>query len=438
MDKKTHEDLVSLNVTGDLARLIPLAKQQEVRATSIFLSCLSSVKEFAEQVLNPLGVSAGVRSKINVFTEIQFKNKFDNINLRPDGLIVVHTGKKTWRALIEAKVGNNLLKEAQIRDYLTIAKNSKIDAIITISNEYSTLPNHHPLISKLKKNDLKNVGLYHWSWMNLVTEANHLIKKGTIQDSDQNFILQEMVRYFYHKDSGASEFDSMNSEWPAVIDQVKNRQKLSKSCEKVKNTVLAWHQETRDMCLNITKYTDVPTPAFLKLLRAHINDPMKRIEDDVEKFIETHLLEAYIDIPNTASELKVVADVLTRNICFSMSVDAPTDKKRNSAKLNWLLRQIKDVKPENIIIEAVTVGKTGNKQSTLKEILTDERNILGTDDRDYTIKSFVISMNIGIGAKFSSCKGFITEIEKYLLEFYKNIGENLKQPVIEPPKVITT
>lgn len=151
MNNEKTNDLAEIGVTGEIARLMPLAKQQEAKATSIILSCLSSVKEFAEQVLNPLGVSAGVRSKINVYTEVKFQNKFDKINLRPDGLIVVHNGKKAWRALIEAKVGNNLLKETQVKEYITIAKNYKIDAIITISNEYSTLPSHHPLISKFKK-----------------------------------------------------------------------------------------------------------------------------------------------------------------------------------------------------------------------------------------------------------------------------------------------
>lgn len=272
--------------------------------------------------------------------------------------------------------------------------------------------------------------------MNLVTEANHLIKKNSIGDIDQHYLLKEMVRYFYHKDSGASEFITMNTEWPKIITQVKNRQKLLKSCDKVKNTVLAWHQESRDMCLDITKHTDVPTPAYLKLSRIHTNDPLKRIDDDIEKLVEDHLLEAYIDIPNTASELKVVADISRRNLCYSMSVDAPTNKKRNSAKLNWLLRQLKGIPKDNIFLEAITFGKAENKHASLSEILIDERNILGGVDTDYTITEFNVIMNVGIGAKFSSCKGFIIEIEKNLLEFYKNIGENLKQPVADPPKVI--
>ncbi len=435
---KTADDLKEINAEGEVAMLIPLVKSLEIKATSIILSCLSSVKEFAEQVLNPIGVSAGVRSKISVYTEVRFQNKFDKINLRPDGLIVVRNGKKVWRALIESKIGSNQIEESQVRDYITIAKKSKVDAIITISNEYASLPHHHPLLSNFKKNELKSIGLYHWSWMNLVTEANHLIKQDNIEDDDQYYLLKEMVRYFIHKDSGASEFDSMNAEWPEIITAVKNDQKLLKSCEKVRNTVVAWHQESRDMCLDITKNTDVPIPAFLKLSRAHINDPVKRIEDDIDQLVQNYSLTSHLDIPNTASELKVNVNISKRTISYSMSVDAPSDKKRNSAKLNWLLRQLKGIKTENIMIEGVTFGKTENRLCFLSDILEDERNILGDSEKDYTFTAFNILMNIGIGAKFSSRKGFILDLEKNLLEFYKNIGENLKQPVAEPPKVIAT
>lgn len=124
--------------------------------------------------------------------------------------IVVNTGRKQWKALVEAKIGNSDLDEQQIKDYLILAKKHNIDAVITLSNQYSAIPTHHPV--SLKKSDLKGIELYHFSWMFILTEAIMLLKTMSVDDEDQRFLLNEMVRYFDHDSVGVSEFSSMNHE----------------------------------------------------------------------------------------------------------------------------------------------------------------------------------------------------------------------------------
>lgn len=96
---------------GEEARLFPVLSttSKEGRTTSAVLACLGRVDEFSRSLLGSLGQKVGVRSHITTYTEVVFKGEKGQAEERPDGLIVVSTGKREWRALVEAKVGNSLL-----------------------------------------------------------------------------------------------------------------------------------------------------------------------------------------------------------------------------------------------------------------------------------------------------------------------------------------
>ena len=133
---------------GDIARLIPVTADtsREQRALSILLAAFRSVHEFRETMLNSVGVRLGKRASAQAWTEVTFSSdpKLSKSD-RPDGLLIIDTGRKKWTALIEAKIGNSKIDEDQIKRYIQIAKDNKIDAIITISNEFTALPDHSPI-----------------------------------------------------------------------------------------------------------------------------------------------------------------------------------------------------------------------------------------------------------------------------------------------------
>lgn len=106
---------------------------------------MTKVEELGATLLGTVGQKIGKMAVISTFTEVVFKGQKTDINDRPGGLIIVKIGKREWRALVEAKVGNSKLDEAQIERYRTIAKNHGIDCVITLSNQFATSPLHHPL-----------------------------------------------------------------------------------------------------------------------------------------------------------------------------------------------------------------------------------------------------------------------------------------------------
>ena len=429
----SKQKLPEFLATGEPARLIPVVSEgsKEGRATSILLSTLSAVHEFSQSLFGAVGVRVGSRTNIEVYTEIVFKDKDATIKLRPDGLIIINKGKTQWKALVEAKIGNAELSPDQVKDYLALAKKHKIDAVITISNQYSALPTHHPI--PLKRSDLKGVKLYHWSWMFIFTEAILLLKSMGVEDADQQFLLHEMTRYFDHPSVGVASFTSMNKEWKDVTQKVKSGSRLVKSSEEVENTVGSWHQEARDLCLIMSRKLAVPVSLGLSL--KHKKNPADRLKEDCDILVSTQTMVCEIEIPDAASSLTVVADLTRRTVDRSMRVEAPKDKQRATARLSWLLRQLKDINPQDIYIKTVTRGKSNNPQALLEVVRENPMAILKNEGVEIQPIAFEVMMVNDLAGKFSGRNTFIEAVEYTVTHFYEEAGQNLQVWVPSAPKV---
>ena len=207
--------------SGEVARLIPVIadSRREQRVVSVFLATLSAVPNLAQPLLSGVGARLGKRSAIDTFIEVAVTGHKDAKD-RPDGLIVVSSGKKTWKALVEAKIGTAGLGDETVNRYLQIARDSGIDAVITVSNQFVARPGHSPV--NAPKNLTRRVGLYHWSWKLILTEAILLQIRGAVTDPDQAFILREFVRFLAHDSVGVSGFETMPSHWREAVTLVKS------------------------------------------------------------------------------------------------------------------------------------------------------------------------------------------------------------------------
>lgn len=421
--------------SGEPARLIPIIpdSSREQKSASVFLSGLRSVYEFRQAMLASISVKVGTNAKLDAWTEIVFKMQDKNlpkVKDRPDGLLILRTGKREWRALIEAKVGSEEIKEDQITKYLQQAKHYGLDAVITISNQFTAIPSHHPV--KLNKNLTKSVDLFHWSWAYIVTQCQLLISNKNVNDEDQNFILQEILRYFLSDRSGVTSFGQMNPEWKEVVNKVRSKACLTKTSSEVQNTIAAWHQEQKDLCLLLSRETS--SEVTLKLKNAHRLDPALRIKEDAEAFCKDQVLVCTIDIPNTAAPLEVCADLERRMIFCSMRLTAPKDKKSTKARLNWLLRQLKDTKAVGFYIRATRPGKA---QPTYEPIavLREWPEKIESDSGNATATAFEVVYEAELAAKFVGRRVFIEELEIAVPHFYAEAGQYLKAWVAPPPKI---
>ncbi|MDC0661369.1 hypothetical protein [Marinobacter sp. SS21] len=420
---------------GEPARLIPIVADsaREQKSTSVLLAGMRSVFELRQALLKSIGIKVGVKAVLEAWTEVVFdasSPKEQKPKDRPDGLLILRTGKKEWRALIEAKVGNEKIDEEQIAKYLQQAKTHQLDAVITISNQFAALPTHHPI--KLPKSATKTVDLFHWSWAFVRTQCALLLKNDSVEDEDQIFILNEILRYFESERAGISNFDQMNPEWKDLVNKVKSNGTLNKASDEVQNTISAWHQEQRDLCLIMSRKTG--SDVSLKLKNNHRLDPALRLKDDAEEFCKVPVLQCALNIINAAADLEVKADLKGRMIFCSMRLAAPKDKKSTKARVNWLLRQLKQTNPEGFYIRATRPGKAEPTHEALKN-LRDNPELLESDTSNTSATTFEVVYEIDLAAKFGGRKVFIEELEKAVPHFYQEAGQWLKAWTAPPPKI---
>ncbi len=423
-------DLPSYLKSGERTRLIPTVADtsKEGRAVSILLSAMMAVKPLATELLSPLGQRPGKRTRLDCYREVVFHGTANND--RPDGLIIVRHGKSEWTALVEGKIGKAKIDGDQIHRYANIAKDHKIDAILTVSNEFAGLPEHGP--AQLPKVLARHVSLYHWSWMSVLTQALLLLSDGKIENPHEQLILREVARFLRHPSTGISGYTSMAPAWKELGTQIQSGAPISKSMDIVQDAVSSWHQEERDLCLLLSRKLGLPV--HVRMSRSHKNDAQQRLLDESSELCTTFRVNSMFDIPDTAAPLLVVGDFRRRSVTCSMQLKAPEDRKRNSARINWLLRQLRDVEDERIFIRAVWPKRASDTQIGLGELRANPA-ALETDRESLSLQYFDVRMVGDFKANFSSPRKFIEIIEGFVPAYYEKIGQHLRAWVPTPPKL---
>ena len=136
--------------------------------------------------------------------------------------------------------------------------------------------------------------------------------------------------------------------------------------EDVINTVPCWHQEQRGLCLIMRK---LGQNVGLKLSRTHRTDPQARLKDDCETLVNEKVLRCVLDVPHAATDIEVVANLTKRTISCSMKLGAPKDKKRTSARVNWLTPQLIKTETDCMAEEAFRTGKAEETEAPQETLL---------------------------------------------------------------------
>ena len=104
---------------------------------------MEQAPELSRSLMQGQGAPLGKTSKLRAWTETGpvAKKGAD----RPDGRIEIQSARgQKWIALLEAKIGKAGLDNDQIESYLAEGRSVGANALITISNDFAVLPDHHP------------------------------------------------------------------------------------------------------------------------------------------------------------------------------------------------------------------------------------------------------------------------------------------------------
>lgn len=420
--------------SGEVARLIPSVADtaKEVRVTSCLLATWTVVPTFADAVLGMCGCMTGSRRKLSCYTEVAFRGNGGDKKLRPDGLVVASAGTRTWCALVESKVGNSCLEANQVEGYLDLARAHGIDAVITISNQLALVPTHHPV--QVPKSKLRSVNLYHFSWHALLSQAILIAQGKQVQDPEQAFILHELVRYLQHEASGVVAFSQMGTGWKQICGDIQNGVEIRKSNPSAVEVVENWHQLVRHLALQLS--IAVGRPVRIGMSRAEILDPALKLQNGLASLITHNVLDAEFDVPDAAGMIRLAADFRRRTITFTFKVDAPKDKIRPTASINWLIRQLDHLTDSDVLIRAHWPRRIPSTMAPLPEVLQDPK-VLVTSSHGEIPVGFELIRVLDLAGRFRGSRTFVEEAEKWLPRFYEEVVQRVAAWSPKPPKIKT-
>ncbi|HTZ45805.1 MAG TPA: hypothetical protein VMB79_18230 [Jatrophihabitans sp.] len=410
------------------ARLIPVSgingsDEQERRGSSALLAVLSSVKEFGRAVIAPLGAPSGT---IETYIEVPFA--FGDRNVRPDGVIRVRRGTRTWTALVEVKTGRNELKTEQLEAYLDIAREQQFDVVLTVSNQLVAIPGVHP--TSVDKKKLKKVELKHLSWSQIHTEAVVQRVNRSVADPDQAWILNELIRYLEHDRSGAVDFDDMGPDWVAVRNGVTNRT-LRASDVSAAEVVARFGQLIAFSAMRLSRQLGVEVRPALS--RSELKDAAAFQQRAVTRLVDHGILQGSIRVPHAVAPFTVTADLRSGLVTCTLEVAAP-GQGRSTTRINWLTRQLVKA-PDALLIEGWAAwARTPGPCRALSEVRAKPDLLI--DDPKKELKGFSVRLSAVAGTKRGQGRGsFVGSVLGLVDNFYEQVVQQIKPWTAPAPSI---
>ncbi|WP_432127866.1 TerD family protein [Streptomyces sp. bgisy082] len=401
------------------ARLFPVPsyksdREREVRATSVLLSVMAEVPEFGRRLTAGFGAPAG---RMQTFTEVSLPH--GDSPRRPDGVIRTERAGKLWTALVETKTNGNPLKSEQVQNYMDIAARRGYEAVITLSNDVAL--EGSPLVTVKTDGRRKHkVSLWHLSWAEVAHQAQLLIRHEGVGNAAHAWLLQELLHYLQHENSGCHGFQNMGPAWVPVRNGI-DTETLCEGDPRAVEVVESWERLIRQVCLRLGGELGQKALPVQRARRG--TDPKSRRAELADRLCEEGRLSAEVRVDGARSILSVTADLRTGKIRTSMDVPAP-DGAYPLSVAKRLLRVLEEA-PADLHVETLLNGRNGPR-GTLERLRPEPGDLLPGDGA--AITGFRLSLFKGMGSGRGGAEtGFIRSVDDAVDRFYGSVVTHLGQ-----------
>ncbi|MFF3542397.1 TerD family protein [Streptomyces platensis] len=423
---KAEKKSLAENDSWQAARLFPAGslksdREREGRATSVLLSVMAEVPEFGRRLTAAFGAPAG---RMQTFTEVALPH--GDSPKRPDGVIRVERAGKLWTALVETKTNGNPLRSEQVQNYLDIAARRGYEAVITLSNDVAL--EGRPLVQVKTDGRRKHkVALWHLSWAEVTYQAQTLIRHEGVGNAAHAWLLQELLHYLRHENSGCHGFQNMGPAWVPVRNGI-DTETLCRGDARAVEVVESWERLIRQVCLRLGGELGQKALPVQRGRRG--TDPQDRRAVLADRLCDDGRLSAELRVDGAPGVLALTADLRTGKLRTSIDVPAPEGGyPLTSAKR--LIRLLAKA-PADLHVETLVEGNNGPR-GTLERLRPEPADMLpkGGD----LITGFRLSLFKGMGAtRGSAASGFIRSVDEAVDQFYASVVAHLPAPERRPAR----
>ncbi len=401
------------------ARLFPASslkndREREIRATSILLSVMAHVPEFGRRLTAGFGAPSG---HIETFTEVTLPN--GDSPRRPDGIIRIERAGKLWTALVETKTNGNPLKAQQVQDYMDIAARRGYEAVITLSNDVA-LEGSPLVLVKVDGRRKHKVALWHLSWAEVTHQAQMLIRHEGVRNEIRAWMLQELLQYLQHENSGCHGFQNMGPAWVPVRNGI-DQETLCPGDQRAVLVVESWERLIRQVCLRLGGELGEKVMPVQRARRG--TDPQSRRTALAERFCEDGRLHAEIRIDGAAGVLAVTADLRLGKLRTSIDVAAP-DQVYPLSRVKRLLKQLVEA-PADLHVQTLLDGQGAGPRGTLEKLRPEPGDLVPRNAGQ--ISGFRLSLSKSVGSTRGNAEsGFIRSVDDAVDRFYSSVIVHLE------------
>ncbi|MEV6499692.1 TerD family protein [Streptomyces prunicolor] len=401
------------------ARLFPASAlksdhERETRATSVLLSVMAQVPEFGRRLTAAFGAPVG---RMETFTEVTLPN--GESPRRPDGVIRVERAGKLWTALVETKTNGNPLKPDQVQAYADIAARRGYEAVITLSNDVEL--EGSPLVEvKLDGRRKHKVALWHLSWAEVAHQAQLLIRHEGVGNAAHAWLLQELLHYLQHENSGCHGFQNMGRSWVPVRNAI-DAETLCQGDPRAVEVVESWERLVRQVCLRLGGELGEKVLPVQRAKRG--TDPASRRAALADRLCVDGRLDAELRIEGTPGVLALCADLRTGKLRTSIEITAPDQ----GYPLTWAKRLVRRLAeaPADLHVETLLEEQTGGPRGTLERLRPEPADILPKNGAQIT--GFRLSLFRGMGnTRGTAESGFIRSVDESVDRFHASVVVHLE------------
>lgn len=404
------------------ARLFPLStlksdRDREMRATSVLLSVMTQVPRFGRRLTAAFGAPSG---RMETFTEVTLPH--GDTPRRPDGVIRIERAGKLWTALVETKTNGNALKADQVQAYMDIAARRGYEAVITLSNDVAL--EGSPLVDvRIDRRRKHQVALWHLSWAEVAHQAQLLIRHEGVGNAARTWLLQELLHYLQHENSGCHGFQNMGSAWVPVRNGI-NDETLCQGDPRALEVVENWERLIRQVCLRLGGELGQKVLPAQRVRRG--TDHGTRRAQLADQLCLEGRLQAQLRVEEAPGLLTVGADLRTGRLRTSIEIPAP----EQGYPLTWAKRLVRRLAeaPADLHVETLVEGDTLGPRGTLERLRPEPADLLPKNGTQIT--GFRLSLLKSMGSTRGNAEsGFIRSVDDAVHRFYKTVVVHLDEPV---------